>query len=574
MKLFNQKKIQIYLSDFFDPILQVFKSISRQSYDVLLFLIIPLIYLLNAFVLHYYQGVFFLGTVDPEYFYIFNGFVLSRGNLNLEYIAHPGIPLQFLIAISTGIISIFQPGTGVKDFIDDPEKYIHAANLFLNVLIAFGLFIGGIKAKKYSGSYFTGILFQLLPFGSASVLGLSRRLIPETIMIIPLLLLGLMVIRHIYSENKANSHGKDLVIYAFIVGIGMACKLSFLPVILVPLILLEVSLKQKIKLVLYSILFFTIFAFPVVFHFDHFWEWVSGIFTHTGKYGGGEKGLINFASIPGHIKDLFTNDRAFFYIAICSLLLSGLFSLKFFRKKGFTNLKIIRAIVALNAAIIVSFAFTLKHFALYYFMPFYLFKFLLVLLIIILVVQYQKISGSKKLKTFILFIASIFIFFMVYTQAGQIRSLITWNIHRNEILQQQYEKMNSLVDKDKPIIMSAAYNGAPFIAFAEFNGFIMTNELRGCYKEYLKEKFPLSYQYVTWYDQFYFWGDFEDMKGILNKTKSSFYIYIGKEKEKDLPVIEDRIWQVLDKNSVSRKVLYADDKTGEQLIEITPEPKP
>jgi len=270
MEIFKSKIIQPHIAGFFGPILQVFRSIPRKHIDILIFLILPITYLLNAYILHNFQGSFFLGSVDPEYFYLYNGVVLSDGNLSLQYIAHPGIPLQYVIAFSTSLISFFQPGEKIKDLIDDPEKYIHAANLLMNMLIALVLFICGIKSKKYSGSYFTALLFQFSPFGSAAVLGLSRRLIPESLMIIPLLLTGLMVIKLIYNENKARSSLTDVIIFGVIIGFGMACKLSFLPVLMIPLILLKINLKQKVQLVLYTLLFFAIFAYPVIFNFSQF----------------------------------------------------------------------------------------------------------------------------------------------------------------------------------------------------------------------------------------------------------------------------------------------------------------
>lgn len=568
MEQLKQNKLKIYLSGFFNPILQVFKSLSRKHFSVLIFLIIPIIFLLNASILHYYLGTFFLSSVDPEYFYLYNGIVLGGGNLSVQYIAHPGTPLQFLIAVSSRIISLFQPEDYVKDFIDDPEKYIHAANLFMNVLIACVLVVCGIYTKKYSGSYFSGLLFQLSPFGSSSLLGISGRLIPEAIMIIPLLLIGLMIIKYIYNENKTSGYFNDIVLFGIIIGFGIACKLSFIPVILIPLVLLQISLRQKIKLILYTILFFAIFAYPVVFNFNQFWQWVSGLFIHSGKYGAGAKDFINLSTIPGNFKYLFNYDKMFFFIAIFSLLLSVVFSSKVFKNEGFTNSKIIRAIFAVNLSILISIAFMLKHFALYYFMPFYLFKYLIVLLSILLIIQYQKISGSKRYKIITLISFSIFILYVTYGQVLRVRSSITSYSQRNEILQEEYKKIVSLVETDKPVIMTCPYYGAPFIEFAHFNGFIMTYHLKFGFKSYLKEKFPESYQYVTWSDEFYFWDDFVDFKDILDKTKSSFYIYIGKDKGKDLAVIENRIWQVLDRDSVTRKVLYQDSNSEEQLIEI------
>jgi hypothetical protein len=379
-----------------------------------------------------------------------------------------------------------------------------------------------------------------------------------------------MVIKHIYNKNKSKGSLTDIILFGIIIGFGIACKLSFLPVLMIPLVLLQITFKQKIQLVLYTLLFFAIFAYPVVFNFNQFWQWVSGIITHTGKYGGGEKGFIDLASLHENIKMLFNSDRAFFFITLTSLLLSGLLSLNLFKNKGFTNSRINRAILAINITLLLCIAFTLKHFSLYYFIPFYVFKYLLVLLSVILVIQYKKISGSKRIHAISLSVASIIVLFMSYLQAGEVRSLITEYSKRNEVLRQQYEQITSLIEKDKPVIMSATYYGAPFIEFAHFSGYIMTGHLRHCFTGYLKEKFPNSYEFVTWNDKFYFWGDLVDFKTILDKTSTSFYIYIGNGQGSNLATIEDRIWKVLDENKVTKKVLFQDKDTEEQLLEIIP----
>lgn len=557
-----------YLSGFFNPVFQVFKSLSRNHAGVLAFLILPVIYLLNATAIHYHLGPFFLGSVDPEYFYLYNGVILSEGNLSIQYFAHPGTPIHFIVAISSRIIDLFQPGDYAMDVVNDPEKYIHAANLFMNVLISVVIFICGLYAKKYSGSYFTGLLMQLSPFGSSALLGMSGRLIPEALLMVPLLLTGLMIIKFIYDENEEMTFKKDIVLYSIIIGFGIACKLSFVPVLLIPLILLKATGKQKIKLVLFTIMFFAVFAYPVLFNMHEYWDWVSGMFTHSGKYGGGEKNFIDFSSIPGNLQYLYRYNKEFFFIAALSLLLSGIFSLSFYKNKGFTNSKITRAILAVNVAIIVSIAFTLKHFALYYFMPFSLFKYLLVLLIVLLILQYHKISISNRFKTIALTLFSIIILFMTFGQLKEVRSSITRFSQRSEMLKQDSEKIMAMVDKDKPVIITGPYYGTPFVEFAHYNGFIMSRHLKGFFKPYLKEKFPVSFQYVGWSEKFYFWDDFVDFQHILNKTSSSFYIYIGKDKGADLEPIETRIWKVLDKNSVTRKVLFQNDNTQEQLIEI------
>jgi hypothetical protein len=555
---------------FFKQIWEVFKLISPKKYGLFLFLFIPVIFLLNAIVLHSYLGKFFLTSVDPEYFYLYNGILIGGGNLDIKFIATPGIPLDFLIATSSRIINFFQPGDFGKDFIDDPEKYIHAANLFMNILIALVLFTCGYYTKKYSGSYLAGLLFQLGIFGAADLLILSGRVIPEAIMMIPLLFVGLMVIKTIYQEDNSPGTSADIVLFALIIGFGIACKLTFSPVLLIPLVLLRRPYRQKIKLILYTVLFFAIFAYPVVVNFQKFWLWVSGLFLHSGHYGAGSKNFVDLSVIPGNFRTLFNNDKMFFYIAIFSLLAAVVFSFRAFKNKEVINSRIVRAILGINLSLLISLIFTLKHFALYYFMPFYLFKYLLVLLCILLIVSNQNNSVLKRYKAVTLIFFSIFILYISYGEVRQIRAGIVHYRQRNGIVEREYKKIISLVEPGKPIILTCPYYGSPFIEFGHFNGYMESRKLASGFKPYLKEKFPVTFQYVPWSEGFYQWGDFYLFKGILEKTKTSFYVYIGKTKSDDLPVIEGRIWDVLDKDSSVKKVLYADEKTGERLIEIIP----
>ncbi|MCU0371287.1 MAG: hypothetical protein MUC31_07725 [Bacteroidales bacterium] len=567
----KQHKLRKYLDNlagFFIPVVQVFKTWFRNHAGVLVFLVLPVIYLLNAYGVHHSLGAFYLGSVDPEYFYLYNGVIVSEGNLSIQYFAHPGTPVHFLVAASSRIIELFQPGDYATDVVNDPEKYIHAANLLLNVLVSLVLVFCGVFAKKYSGSYFAALMIQLSPFGSSALLGMSGRLIPEALMMIPLLLTCLMIIKYVFDKNRDKVSVSYLVIFGIIIGFGTACKLSFAPVLLVPLILLKLSARQRIRLVLYSILFFAVFAYPVLFNMNEYWEWVSGMFTHSGKYGGGEKNVIDLSTIPGNLNYLYRYNREFFFIAGVSLLLTGLYSFRPFREKGTSQSRIIRAILAVNMTIIVSIAFTLKHFALYYFMPFSLFKYLLVLLIAMLIIQHQKISLSKAYRAIILSVFSLIILIMTFSQVKEVRASIARSSQRSELLRQEYGKITAMVDKNKPIIMSAPYYGAPFIEFAHYNGFIMSRHLKVFFRQVLKEKYPMSFQYVNWSDKFYFWDDFVDFRQILKKTNTSFYIYTGKDKGNDLEAIENRIWQVLDKNTVTRKVLFQNDDTREQLIEI------
>jgi hypothetical protein len=499
---------------------------------------------------------------------MYNGIAIGGGNLTVEYVAHPGTPLQYLIAISARIVHFFQPGKPYpQDFIDHPEKYIHAANLLMNLVIALVMFMGALKCHQYSGTYLAGFMLQLSPFANAAILGLAGRLIPESIMVIPLLLICIMVIKNIYHPQKPDENTGDIVRYAIIMGFGIACKLSFIPVVIIPLVVLKTSIKQKLQYLLYVLLFVALFAYPVVFEFSTFREWVVNMFTHTGMHGGGSKGIIDFSSVAGHFSYLYRFDQTFFYLMGTSLLLAVAGTFPSIRKKYQTNAILTKAMVAINTALLLSIALTLKHFALHYFIPFYIFKFMLIFFMALFIVQLTKNKSSKLLKLVVTVLTTVVTLYIAYSQVPAIRAHVEKQSERKEQQRERYNNTVPLVEKNNPIILTGPYYGAPFVQFAHYNGFMMSYRMKGYFKPMLQSKYPKSYLYVPWSDKFNYWNEFVGFEHILNQTQESFYVYIGRDRKKDLNEIEARLWNTLPNEMITKNMLFEDQETGEMLIE-------
>lgn len=572
MAKIHKDKIKGRLAEFFMPVLESIRTIPRNYFNVLIFLILPVMYLLNITIFHYSFGPFYLNRVDPEYFYMYNGVVLGAGNLSIQYFAHPGTPLHYLITFSSRITDLFQPGDYMQSFVDDPEKYIHSANLLINVLISLVLLFSGIRVYRYTKSVLAGFLIQIVPFGNMELFSLSGRVFPEALLIIPFLLTSVLVIRYVFRDDREDGAFNYEVFFGIIIGFGIALKLTFIPVALIPLILMKRTLKRKVFFLLYTLLFFMIFAYPVVFNGNVFWNWISGIFSHSGKYGTGAKGFINLTEVPGNFIALIKANQPLFITGTAASVLALIF-LSLRPERNSISHKAIRAIFAVSIALLAAIAFTLKHFSLYYFTPFASFTFVLILLAIILILKIKAISSSNHLKITTIILFSILVLFMVSIQLKEIRSGLKINYSKAAIARQERDSILSLIDPQKPLIISGKFDGAPFIEFAQFNGFIMSARLKGFYKEYLKEKYPNCYFYVYWSEGFNYWSDPVGFDKILEKTASSFYIFTGKDNQDDLKIIEGRIWKFIDSTAVSKKVLFLDQKSGEQLIEITVEKK-
>lgn len=557
-KLFEN--IRIYI---LNPFLEIFNKYPTSNYKYLIFIFIPVVFYLNAIIAHTSFGTFYLHNVDPEYFHLFNGLAIAKGNFDVQYIAHPGTLLEFLYAFTARILNGFQSNDHLyKDFVNDPEKFIHATVLFQNIIIALIIYWGSLKILNYSKSITIALGFQLLPFANFNLLQIAGRIIPESTMLIPMLLVIILIIKHIYTDKSTTN--SDLIKWGLIMGLGISCKLSFIPVIILPVILLKTSFKQKMLYGIYTLIAIAIFAYPIVVNFRSFWTWVSGMATHSGKYGAGENKIVDVSTLVPNMEYMFSQDKMFFILIWVTFLL---LIINFF-KSGIDNRvrlnHILRSVLAVNTTLIIAILFTLKHYEFHYFFPYFVFKFVQLLLIYIIIIS--VITHKKVIKA----ISLVFIFLLISISSCQNGKL---EISLNEIRansmanSENAANFNRLVTSDQPLIITGTYYGSPFMAFAQSEGFNLTYKQQGDFKKYLWEKYPNTYVFYDWATDFYRFGKKTDINDILTNSKSaSFYVFIGQDNHKNIGLIEDRIYAKIDSCSIVKDTILTNPISNELLL--------
>ncbi len=539
----------------------------------LLMLVIPIIFVVNSAVMQRNMGLYFMGNTDPEYFYLYNGGVIGGGNLSVQYTAHPGTPLMFLIAVSSRITSFFQPGGYMENLVDDPEKYIGSASLFLALLTAILLFSAGQLACRYTGFLAAGLILQSAVFGSYSLLHLSSRLIPESMLILPFLMLFILILRYIYEDRPQVSVTTYFLAFALITGFGMAIKLSFFPTALIPLVLIRAPLKMHLRYLAGMAVAFAFFAYPVLFNLSRYWEWISGIVTHSGKHGAGSPGFIDLDALPERMMAIFGHDRQLFALMAISLVMVMVTYFFGDRHPDPVSRRLHRAILAVNASIALGILLIIKHFEVYYFMPFYIFKIFLLLLSGLLALSPLRSSGIKHAKSIALSSAALISLFIIITQGMKTAEVNRDFSVRKDRQQEELWQVRNAYDPASPLIISGAYYGTPFVEFAHYNGMQMSFHLKGFYRGYLREKFPLTYHYVDWSDRFNFWDEQVDFGHILRKADRAVYVFTGEGRQGDLEIIIGRARDFLEKDSCVIDTVYQNSVNGDRLYRLS-WPKP
>ena len=526
--------------------------------------ILPVIFVIIALIIHFGKGNFFMTHVDPEYFHLFNGLNLAIFNLAVDFIHHPGTTIQIIFAVSAHIVNFIQPGNDlIKNALNNPEQFIHGANILLNLLTGITLLTLGIYTYRYSGNIFFALIIQLMPFASYKILLISGRLIPETALIAPILLLALLMVKHLYDQKREKDMQTYIIGFAIIGGLGIAGKLLYLPFLIIPLFFIP-TIKLRLKYLAYTFIAIVVFAFPVFVHIGKSWEWFGSMLLHSGQWGGGEQNVFNINAAPGRLKTLYQIDKSFFVIlGLAAIQLIAFYLLSFFRNMNAVRLNM-KMLLAVVLSVALSILMVTKHFALHYYIPTLLFKGFLIFMMTKLLVD----VFHSKLSTRIISIGSLIIMLLIVS--GQRKSLATANQKNQEwadLFQERAFILQQYNTIDNPLIITSHYRGSTFIESAMVAGVLMSGSLKTTFLADLTEMYPNTYFYYDWSDDFYFWDKFKNAKEFIDLQKP-VYIFIGEGMEVGLEVILERLKEAFPDQQPEINLLHHFTDPDEYFYEV------
>ncbi len=267
-----------------------FHKLSIKSF---IFLIIPVV---TAFIAVHVRSVttpYFLLNYDPDYAYLFNGLSILDF-LAPAHIDHPGTPVQILAAI---VVKLFHPFEStayiIKSVINDPEPYLFSINNVLIALNVIALVTVGIIFHQKTNRIDLGLLVQLSPILFSTTIISLGRVTPEPLLLcISTILTGL--IGFTLSTHQETESPKLVKAFGWASGLGITTKLTFLPIIFLPLALFRSIpiLKLYLRyLCLASLAFTSVFILHPK-HYYSFVRWTFDLFMGTGIYGQGERTII------------------------------------------------------------------------------------------------------------------------------------------------------------------------------------------------------------------------------------------------------------------------------------------
>lgn len=264
-----------------------------------IFLFVPGIVLGYSILLKLAAGPYWLATnFDPAYQYLVNGMRLVKGMVP-NHTDHPGTPLQMLCAT---VCWLFNIGRSVTDtathvFIS-PEFYLHAIFVVLS-LFSFITSVGlAVYVFQKTKDGLAAVLTQLPALSflvlkswetSEPILPVTANVFPETMLIGIVNLFNFCFLKRYFSGTSKRGYSST-ILWGFVCGLGVAVKITFIPLLAIPLIIL--SWKNRFLFIAVFIASFVVWTVPILSVYPVLWEWIVRILTHTGNLGYGDSGII------------------------------------------------------------------------------------------------------------------------------------------------------------------------------------------------------------------------------------------------------------------------------------------
>lgn len=533
----------------------------KKSQTLLLF-ILPIFNLITGAYFRTLLGDLSLRSIDPDYVYFSNGLGVALGSFDTGNIFHPGSPLQYFIAIIFKITYILRsPGTSfLEDVFSNPDLYLSTVSFCLVGIITLILYFSGVWVFKKTESVLYGILIQTTTFLPIIWYDLVGRVTPEVFQAVPAILLNLLIIK-LYLENNHSFSYKDIFFLALIIAFGLSAKLTFLPMVIIPMFIID-TWKKKVVFLIITLLLFLFVSLSVLFKIEYFWNWIKNIFIHSGNYGEGKTNIIDLEIFKANFISFVNLESWFFKIILLSFFTLILYIIAF-RKKA--EKKIILYFSSVIFAVVIHLVIVCKHFAHRNYIP----SLLILPLVVFFAIETIKKGHARKLNLF--FTNFLLIVFLILT----VRNQFIWLPIKSNAMGTEYSArketfyFSSTLDKNSIKIIASQSYGSPFKEYAIMYSTVWSErKLQEKYKGILNGIYPGNYQFFTFDGTMKYWGEKFSVKRITESGKK-VYLYLDRNDEE---VYSRTINKLIEENGtpfeVEREMIFFNDKTSEIIYRL------
>lgn len=249
----------------------------------LLIIVIPVLIAAYALMVRHAGGPFWLGgNFDPEYAYLMNSLNISQG-LKVVHADHPGSTLQLLESSLLFLVHFFSSSSKlVDDVLMRPEFYLSVMYIIFIIFLFIALLSAGYLTYRWTNDIIGAILMQIgILFSYTLRFYVLSRMSPEILLLILSILMAIVVLYH---KHIIDSGSKDEPAwqYGVISGLGISLKITFAPLVLLPIFLIRRGKNFLVYIVTFVVLFFVMTANPLMNFKGFYWFLFGSLVARQG----------------------------------------------------------------------------------------------------------------------------------------------------------------------------------------------------------------------------------------------------------------------------------------------------
>ena len=300
------------------------ETFKKRYVRYIIFALIPVVLFITAYFFKDAGGPYYLNYYDPGYVYLVNSINMMEFE-DIGHTDHPGTTLQIFGAVILKIILAGKTDAQILDIVfSDPEYYLNILNKSLILINCIALFCLGIFVYSKTSNLIMSLLLQLTPFISFEIFYGLVIVSPENFLILSVLSLSAVLFYKVYDADSGKHNFALSILFAVICGFGSVSKLNFVPLCILPFILLK-GIKYKLIFSAGTILVFFIFFLPVISKFTKFFSWAGNLTVNSGIHGKTDLSKFDLTLFFNNIIHILSNDvflAVIYFLIIAVLILS------------------------------------------------------------------------------------------------------------------------------------------------------------------------------------------------------------------------------------------------------------
>ncbi|HEY2743182.1 MAG TPA: hypothetical protein VGL86_01110 [Polyangia bacterium] len=281
--------------------------------------LVPSLFAALALALLHWKGPFFMGrNSDPDYVYLLNALNVAQGKVPLHN-DHPGTTVQVLGGALVEIIHALGRSRQslVSDVIARPETYLAWLQHVMLALLAGALYLVGLVASRRGHQRRWGLLAQSAPLFAFSSFLAATRFCPEPLLYLVVQGIVLLAIGYLFGETIGL---RWATLLGILLGVGVATKVTFLPLFAFVLLLLP-AVRLAAWAVVVAVVTTFVATLPIVSRYHYVWEFMKRLFWHSGIYGSGAEQFLDVHQSSVGFSTAVAQDPSFFVLMLAAVAL-------------------------------------------------------------------------------------------------------------------------------------------------------------------------------------------------------------------------------------------------------------